>query len=345
MTAFLYCCQEGWAETAKELLSRGCDFHCSNENGSHAGHLCALSGSVACLEEAVGHVQAHHLSQWLSAPNRDGLAPCHIAAGKEFGAGLLSALAGHGADLNLSVRSSGRAPVHIAAERGHTDNIRTLFQRGFCNVELQDALGRTAFCLAALAGKKTAMACLALECHCDVDSPDHDGQTPLVAALARGGVDAAMVRFMVKECGCNPSACGHSISGETPLHTCLITGNLEALHLLILYGADIDAGDAMGVTPLLLAVRKSSLEAAEALVSAGADPDKPDRDGKTPRETAKLSGDSAMIEAIKKSSSFRQGAGAGTPQKKNYVRVDPTSPQSQSSPSAPSPRRESCKQS
>lgn len=60
-------------------------------------------------------------------------------------------------------------------------------------------------------------------------------------------------------------------------------GPLEAVILLLQYGADVDGGREPGnATPLLVAVMNNQLEAVRLLLAAGADPQIRDDEGETP---------------------------------------------------------------
>src|SRR5262249_12376982 len=60
--------------------------------------------------------------------------------------------------------------------------------------------------------------------------------------------------------------------GETALHTCAHTGNVDGAKVLLAHGASINAGDSWrGQTPLMWAAAQRHPEMIKALVEAGAD--------------------------------------------------------------------------
>lgn len=74
-------------------------------------------------------------------------------------------------------------------------------------------------------------------------------------------------------------------SGLTAIHTVTRFGNLEALDLLVEYGADINAkSEDTGNTPLMMAVFRCDIPFAERLISYGADMDIPNDEGLTPKD-------------------------------------------------------------
>lgn len=87
----------------------------------------------------------------------------------------------------------------------------------------------------------------------------------------------SIVQTLLDE-GADPDA----LTGQTPLHRAVETGQEEVAALLLDRGATIDAPDAQGRTPLLLALHLQQTALAERLLDAGADPNRPDTSGTTP---------------------------------------------------------------
>ncbi len=75
--------------------------------------------------------------------------------------------------------------------------------------------------------------------------------------------------------------------GATPLHVAATAGDLEAIRLLVVAGADIDAQGEHAHTPLMDAVQQGHAEAAKLLVELGANP-LPNDDGTPPSSMAAL---------------------------------------------------------
>ena len=60
--------------------------------------------------------------------------------------------------------------------------------------------------------------------------------------------------------------------GRTPLHSAVLTNNLEAVKFLVSCGADVDVKDSGGKTPLDVAKEKSNTTVAKYLASIVAEP-------------------------------------------------------------------------
>ncbi|MHB9132518.1 MAG: ankyrin repeat domain-containing protein [Armatimonadota bacterium] len=86
---------------------------------------------------------------------------------------------------------------------------------------------------------------------------NHDGQTPLHQAAAKGKVD--VVEHMLFK-GAHVDA--RTAAGETPLHIAVRNRQLEVVHVLLAHGADINATDHHGCTPLHLASSTGAIQIA-----------------------------------------------------------------------------------
>ena len=91
--------------------------------------------------------------------------------------------------------------------------------------------------------------------------------TPIALACESGS--AAVVEHLLKA-GVSANATGSL--GETALHTCAHTGNVEAAKALLARGAAVNAGDNWrGQTPLMWAAAQGHPAMVRVLVEAGAD--------------------------------------------------------------------------
>jgi hypothetical protein len=88
------------------------------------------------------------------------------------------------------------------------------------------------------------------------------------------------------------------IDGDTPLLAALRQGQLQAASLLIARGADAGRPAAHGVTPLLLAASGGHAALAEQLLQAGADPNARDRFGRTALQEAARRGDLSVAAVL-----------------------------------------------
>ncbi len=178
-----------------------------------------------------------------------------------------------------------RTPLHLAAVNAQTDLLQALLTRG-----------------------------------CNPNTHDHDGRTPLFAALEHGAVALPLVRALIAY-GANPEVA--DTNGETPLGRALEhpelerwldwrdwprpnrplraddlpaaagAGALASVQRLLELGFAVDAQDAQGATALLRACGSGHAEITACLLDAGADP-----------TLAAHSGVTALVAAV----SARQGA-------------------------------------
>ena len=74
--------------------------------------------------------------------------------------------------------------------------------------------------------------------------------------------------------------------GDTPLHVMAWRDDGEAVELLLLAGADVNAVGDMGETPLHVAISKDNVPMVVAMLKAGARTDIQSEFGETPREKA-----------------------------------------------------------
>ncbi|KIX08084.1 uncharacterized protein Z518_02739 [Rhinocladiella mackenziei CBS 650.93] len=142
---------------------------------------------VTCLHEAAENRHADVVDLLLEeganpdlASLRDGYTPLHLAAEK-----------GHTETVKSLIRLAffnviddlGRTPLHLAAEKGHTEIVKTLLGLAFVN-EIDD-LGRTPLRLACQGGKEEVVELL-LNADAHVLILDFTQKTPLMVASERG---------------------------------------------------------------------------------------------------------------------------------------------------------------
>ena len=123
--------------------------------------------------------------------------------------------------------------------------------------------------------------------HCDPESRDWWGDTPLYVASREGHVD--IVRYLVSEQGCS-TACQNKWNGDTPLHVACRKGHLSIVKALT-SGQDCKAAcnchNKDGDTPLHVACRKGHVDIVRYLVSEqGCSTVCKNKDGDTPLHDA-----------------------------------------------------------
>lgn len=146
-----------------------------------------------------------------------------------------------GGDLNST-------PLHWAIRQGHLQMVIHLLRYG-ADPSIADGEGYRALHLAILF-QHMAIAAYLMAKGQEVDTPDSNGQTPLMLA-AQKIIGPEPTHFLVRH-EASVSAVDLS-SRNTPLHCAVLAGNVDAAHVLLEAGASVDAQNAEGHTPLDLA--------------------------------------------------------------------------------------------
>ena len=89
-------------------------------------------------------------------------------------------------------------------------------------------------------------------------------------------------------------------SGDFPINIAATRGNLDEVVTLLDAGSDINSHGEHGYTPLHSAVEQGHLNLVLLLLQRGADPGRQTDGGDTPMELAKLLGETAIYEVLKK---------------------------------------------
>jgi hypothetical protein len=182
----------------------------------------------------------------------------------------------HGADANLAWGNDGEAPLHVAARRWDVPMAERLVEHG-ADVSRRRADGATPHTLAALSGNADVAAWLLAHGATDELSP----LERFVAACARGdrqAADAILAAQPELRSQLRPEhhlmlqrpaesgnarildtmlACGFKTEAKdkdnvTPLHRAAMGGHVEAVRVLLHYGADVAALDGMFAAPPLV---------------------------------------------------------------------------------------------
>jgi len=216
------------------------------------------------------------------------------------------------AGANVRARSMhGVTPLTLASENGNAAMIRRLLEAG-ADVNATDLAGETALMAAVRTGNVAAVQML-VDRGADVNAAEPEAKhTALMWAvrennvaimkvlLTHGAVVEARTRTGPKPAVRVPGAGGgsHGVGivrsgvppqgqqaptpgAMTPLLYSARDGRLEAAHLLVEVGADVNAGDANGITPLLMAITNNHTDVAQFLLRRGANPNAADQWGRT----------------------------------------------------------------
>ncbi|KAI9980398.1 hypothetical protein PInf_026270 [Phytophthora infestans] len=151
----------------------------------------------------------------------------------------------------------------LAAERGHTNNVRCLLDRGV-SVDAPNSERSTALHVSATAGRLEIVELL-LNTGAAVDRGNSKSYTPLMLATREGHTDvvqALLSRHAALELRNNKDG--------TALSLAVQCGRVAVTRLLLSAGAKVDTMDNEGMTPLMFASRNGQLALVELLVTRDA---------------------------------------------------------------------------
>ncbi len=153
----------------------------------------------------------------------------------------------------MSVDDYGNTSLHLAALNGKEVVARLLITKYNCPVDCRNKINRTPLHCACLGGHHSVVKILVIEFKADINVCDRDNNTPLnTAALGVHAGESDIVRFLIDECGCNPSTRGYQ--GQTILHQACAGGLVELVQILLTdYLLDPMSVDDYGSTALHLA--------------------------------------------------------------------------------------------
>ncbi|CAM9167040.1 unnamed protein product [Bubo scandiacus] len=187
-----------------------------------------------------------------------------------------------------------------AVERGDVGRVSALASRKMARPAKLNAVGQSAFHLAASTGLTECLTLL-LAHGAPVNEKNDDGSTAL--HLATISCQPQCVKVLLQH-GANES----HVDGQsrTPLHWAASSGCASSVLLLCDHGAVLDVTDAHGQTPLMLAARGNQAAICAQLLQRGADPNLADKDKKTALTLAYERGSLESAELL-----LRHGAAVG----------------------------------
>ena len=249
----------GQLETAKYLIEgKHCDPNSKNRQGNNALHL-------ACMHKHLSFVQ--YLTQEqkvkLNILNREQQLPLDIACHKSS----LPMVKLVSDDVcSFFTETKGKTPIHIACEQNNLDIVKYLVEdKGL-----------------KLTGKSsTALQCA---CHCyewhsllssrsltfpDLILPGNEAKNEQISVVSIPApllprndakslppVNLELVRYLIKESGCDPMEC--SEYEKSPMNTACMAGNLKLVKVLV--SDKVDHQDRFGNTPLHYACKHLQVE-------------------------------------------------------------------------------------
>lgn len=208
----------------------------------------------------------------LKATGKDGMSVMHIAADNGDTA-MVQYLMTKGMSVNIRNKED-ETPFMYAVAGDHKDTVSALAKAG-AKINVQSRDGMTPLMLSLL-HKNLAIASWLLKNKADLYPSDSRGWAALRYAAVAG--NTAIIEQMLRFGDANPNK--HDNDYVTPIMTAARHGTLEAVKMLIGYGAEISSGDDKERTPLIYAAT-ASRQMLNLLLLRGADINAKDQDGWT----------------------------------------------------------------
>ena len=273
--------QNNYGHIIRLLVRRGAE----QDGGDRNGRTPLLQAAEFQQEQIVGVLidelisRGSNLSEHLGADQKSIL---HWAAIADWSELIQMAVEKARAKVD-QIDTSGRTPLHYAAENGNTGAARQLIELG-SSVRIRDNAGRTAIQVAASEGFSDTLIFLLRKSDYDINQPDNVGCTLLhwIATLNLPGI----MKFLVGQPGVNLSA--RNGYGRTAMHIAALCGCPDVLRVfLALDHYDINQPDAFGNTLLHLGARGGSLEVVTELIQYPTfDQNRQNKFGQTALDTA-----------------------------------------------------------
>lgn len=115
-----------------------------------------------------------------------------------------------------------------------------------------------------------------------INSPTHEGRTPLHIAVYRGQLN--MVELLLAH---NADLRAKDRGGRTPLHEVIVSGSKDVAGLLLAHNANVNARDKEGATPLHWAAERGNSAFVRLLLAYKSDVNAQDNKGRTPLDVAR----------------------------------------------------------
>ena len=162
--------------------------------------------------------------------------------------------------------TDGDTPLHEAYRDGHLDVVEILLTAQDCSTACsQDS--RILLHYTCRHGWLDVTRKLVEQYHCDPESRDIVGDTPLHEACRRGHVD--IVRYLVSERGCSTACECQNTNGDTPLHEASREGHVDIVRYLVSeWGCSTACRNKYSKTPLLEACEDARIAVVEILLTA-----------------------------------------------------------------------------
>ena len=198
------------------------------------------------------------------------------------------------ADVNAT-QPDGATALHWAVYAEDAETTALLISAG-ANVNVRNNYGVSPLALAAKNGNANIVGQL-MKAGADPNDPLNDvnaAETPLMHAARAGSVDAVNLMLLA---GARVNA-REGWNGQSPLHWAAAEGHGAVVEALIAGGADIRHKSNAGTTPFMFAVRKGDMRSVQAFLAAGSDVNEKRVDLATPLLVAIINGHEDLVDLL-----------------------------------------------
>ncbi len=225
-SALMLASKKGNDHLVRLLVSAGSNVNKFDNQGNNALLLAVKNGHVATAELLIDLAHAP-VNYWKG----DGESPELVARQKGL-IKLARKIKAAGAGLTI-FRESARDRFMNAAKEGHEQEIRNYLKKGI-DIDMQDAIGKTALMLAAFGGH-TAVVQVLLDAGAQVNLQDNNGDTALALASKRGRGGVVQVLLRAHDININTP----DEHGDTPLMSAVRNKRTEVVRELLDRGAGL----------------------------------------------------------------------------------------------------------
>lgn len=260
---------------------------------SLAAMVVATAAGLAAQGNSTANTTVGGTRAVVAAPAVSHAAPLADAAQRQNKQAVLAMLAKK-TDVNAT-QPDGATALHWAAYAEDAEMTAALIRAG-ANVNVRNNYGVSPFAIAAKHGNATIIEQL-MKAGADPNDPIHSinaDETPLMHAARSGKVDAVNL-LLVSGARVNAR---ESWNGQTALHWAAAEGHGAVVEALIAGGADIRHPSNARSTPFMFAVRKGDMRSVKAFLAAGADVNEKRVDLATPLLVAIINGHEDLVDLL-----------------------------------------------
>lgn len=200
----------------------------------------------------------------MNSPNENDLKPIHLAA-QSGQVEAVRTLVRLGADASALGKNS-RQPVHLAATNGHTETIRCLVDFG-ASISASAKNGWQPLHQASKEGYLDTVKCL-IALGADVNQGNKFGNQSIHFAAEEERIE--IIKYLVES---GASVTAENNNGRQPIHNAGYGGKIESIKCLLEMGVDIETKDMTGSKSITYAAHNNHFQTVKYLINIGANLD------------------------------------------------------------------------